>query len=135
MEIEIINDDIEIYCITAESFPDGIFPAFQKLHSLVPFSELRNYISISRPENGGNIVYRAGATEISPGDFLNLPLEKFVIQKGEYYSETIENYRNDLSIISKTFEKMIGKKNIDPTSYCVEWYISEKDMKCLVKIK
>jgi hypothetical protein len=134
MEIITLDSDIKIYYVTAKSYPDGILEAFQKLHSLIPFSEKRKYISVSRPENKGEIVYRAGASELEEGDLSKHGLESLVISRGKYIVSKVENYKNNLLAIGKTFETLIHQPNIDPHGYCVEWYISHNDVKCMVKL-
>ena len=63
MEEITINEDIKILYVTAKSFPQGIQEATDKLQKIVPFSANRNYFGVSRPENGGKIVYRAATEE------------------------------------------------------------------------
>lgn len=60
METVIIEKDIQIVCLTAKSFPEGIQDAHQQLHAIIPFSKERRYFGLSRPENG-IIVYKAAA--------------------------------------------------------------------------
>jgi hypothetical protein len=135
IETILIENDFPVFFVTADSYPDGIFPAFKKLHALIPFSPTRKYISLSRPENGGKIIYRAGAAELEAGDLAHLNLEAIVVKKGKYISLTLQNYRNDLSTIGKTFQILTAQEHIDPLGYCVEWYKSEIEMLCLVKLK
>lgn len=134
VQIKKIESDIEIYYVTAKSYPDGILEAFQKLHSLIPFSENRNYISVSRPENTQGVVYRAGARELEQNDLKKMGLESLVIPKGNYHCITIENYKSDVSKIAKAFEELIHQPNIDKNGYCIEWYINHNDVLCMVKI-
>ena len=35
----IIEKDIKVYCVTANSFPEGILTAHRTLHSKIPFSK------------------------------------------------------------------------------------------------
>ena len=134
METIAIDDDIKVFYVTAASFPDGIMAAHQKLHSLVPFSTDRRYFGISRPEKGV-IVYRAAAEEVNPGEGEKFNLDTLVLKKGKYISLTINDYMKDISIIDKTFKKLLSNPDIDPQGYCVEWYLSQKDVRCMVRLK
>ena len=134
METTTLDHDIKVFYITAKSFPDGIMEAHRKLHSLVPFSQSRKYFGISRPEHG-QIVYRAATEERNPGEAEKYDCDTLTLKKGNYLSTTIHDYMNDLTSIWKTFEQILSDPRIDPEGYCVEWYLSQKDVKCMVRLK
>ena len=134
METIAIDKDIKVFYVTATSFPDGIMEAHQKLHSRVPFSTNRRYFGISRPENGV-IVYKAAAEEINRGDAEKYNCDSLTLKKGNYISVTIHDYMKDISSIGKTFQKILSDPNIDSEGYCVEWYLSQKDVRCMVRLK
>lgn len=131
MEITIIENDILTYSLAATSFPEGIMEAHQKLHAIVPFSTERRYFGISRPENG-EIKYWSAA-EILQEDGNIKSLENFIIRKGNYINREIKNFRNKIPEIAHVFQELLQHPNIDPDSYCLEWYINN-DLKCMVKI-
>ena len=134
METTLIDKDIKVFYITATSFPDGVKGAHEKLHSLVPFSIERKYFGISRPENGV-IIYKAAAEELKEGEAKDLNLETMVLKKGTYISSTIHDFMKDLQSFERTFKKLLSHPGIDPQGYCVEWYLSNKDAKCMVRLK
>ena len=134
METTPLDHDIKVFYIPAKSFPDGIMEAHRTLHSLVPFSPNRKYFGISRPENG-QIVYRAATEEINPGEAEKYNCDTLTLKKGNYLSTTLHDYMNDLAGIAKTFEQILSDPHIDPEGYCVEWYLSQKDVKCMVRLK
>jgi predicted transcriptional regulator YdeE len=129
-----LDKDIPVFCVTAKSFPDGILEAHQKLHSLVPISKERAYFGISRPEKGV-IVYKAAAEEKNEGEAEKLGCEKFIIQRGKYIFLTIEDYAQDVQRIGNAFQKLISEPGIDPDGYCVEWYLNDKDIRCMIKLQ
>lgn len=135
MEIIKIERDITIFYVTAKSYPEGIMEAHQKLHSIVPFSYERNYFGLSRPENNNGIVYRAATEETYKGEALKYNCETLLINQGNYLSIVIKNYRKDLESIGIAFQKILSKPNIDPEGYCVEWYLSQNEVNCMVKLK
>lgn len=134
METISLENDIRIFYVTAESYPEGILAAHQKLHAMVPFSYDRKYFGLSRPENNQGIVYKAATEETYSGEAEKYGLECLIIPKGKYYSLIISNYRNDIPSIGKAFQELLSNDNIDPNGYCIEWYINEKDVNCLVKL-
>ncbi len=132
METYIIEKDIKVLCITASSFPDGVLAAHQKLHVMFPPASGRRYFGISRPDGSLGIVYKAAVEEMEEQ---NSELEHFIIREGTYISELIPDFMKDVSQIGKTFEKLLNESNIDPNGYCLEMYLNETDVRCLVGIK
>ncbi len=135
MDIIIIDKDITVMYVTADSFPNGVLTAHQQLHSIIPFSVERKYYGISRPEDNGEIVYRAAAEVIKQGEAEKLNLQTIILKKGKYISAVLKNYMTDLSAIGNTFQNMINHPEIDPQGYCIECYISDKDVQCMVKLR
>ncbi|MBB6444489.1 transcriptional regulator [Bacillus benzoevorans] len=133
METIVVEKDINVYSITAKSFPDGILAAHQQLHALLPSRE-RKYFGLSRPENGG-IVYKAAAAVVEEDKDENIDCESFVIKNGHYRCITVLNYMEELQGIGKAFSKLIADPDIDPNGYCVEYYFNDKDVKCMVRLK
>lgn len=135
METIKFENDVTVIYVTATSFPDGVMAAHQKLHSLIPFSTKRKYFGLSRPEGGAGIVYKAAAEVLESGEAEKLNLQTIIIKKGNYISVTLHNYMKDLPAIGNTFQQMIARPDIDPEGYCVEWYLSDKDVQCIVRLK
>ena len=130
-----LENDIQIFYVTAKSYPEGILAAHQQLHAMVPFSYERKYFGLSRPENNSGIVYRAATEETFEGEAEKYNCETLTINKGQYLSLIISNYRQDLPSIGIAFQKLLSQPNIDPQGYCIEWYISEPAVNCLVRLK
>ncbi|MEJ7587400.1 MAG: hypothetical protein WKI04_07550 [Ferruginibacter sp.] len=134
MEITILENAVTVFYITAKSFPEGIPHAHKSLHALVPFLKERKYFGISRPENGV-IIYRAAAEEIQPGEAGKLNCESLVLEKGKYISLTINDYNQDLQNIERSFKKLLEYPGLDPAGYCVEWYLDDKEVKCMIRLE
>jgi len=133
MKTIIFENDIKVFYVEAESFPDGIEAAHKKLHELVPFSDKRKYFGISRPENG-HIVYRAAAEEVIIGEAERLNCKILVLEKGNYISVTIEDYMQHIEGIGMAFEELLSLTGIDQQGYCVEWYFNDKDVRCMLRL-
>jgi len=134
METILQEQDIKVFYVTATSFPDGIRDAHEKLHALVPFSTDRKYFGISRPENNGLIVYRAAAEEIKKGEAERLNCGTLILKKGKYISLAIHDYMKDIQSINKAFQQLLYFPGLDPQGYCVEWYVTNKDVKCMIRL-
>ena len=133
MEIISVDKDIKVLYVTATSFPDGIKEAHEKLHSLILFSADRKYYGISRPENG-SIKYKAAAEELKEGEAETLHLDTLILKKGDYISLTVNDFIKDTASIERTFRQLLQYPGLDPQGYCVEWYLNDKDVKCMIRL-
>jgi len=127
------DKDIAVMYVQATSFPNGVMAAHEKLHSIVPHLAERKYLGISRPEKGA-IQYKAGAEVIKEGEANQYGLSTLVLPKGDYVSITINDYMKDIPAIGKAFNQLIALPAIDPNGYCVEWYLNNKDVICMVRM-
>ncbi|RZK41811.1 MAG: transcriptional regulator [Pedobacter sp.] len=128
-----LTEDIRVYYVNAESFPDGVLAAHQSLHALVPFSAERRYFGLSRMENG-EIIYKAAADELTLGDLSEHNLESMMIPAGNYQCIMIEDFMNNVPAIGNAFDKLTQLSDIDPQGYCIEWYVTDRDVRCMVRV-
>lgn len=135
MEKYNINKDINLLCVQAESFPDGIKPAFQKLEKIVGDPKKRDFYGISYPDGKGSLVYKAAAEEEFDGEAKQKLCESFVVRKGTYLTETIMNFMENIPLIGETFDRLLTTPELDQTFPCVEWYKSDKEVVCMVRLK
>ena len=129
-----LEKDIKVFCMTAKSFPDHVMEVHQKMHSMVPYTTNRRYFGISYPENG-TITYKSAAEEINPGEAEKYNCEPFTIKAGKYTCAIIKDFRKDISSIGKTFQELLSNPDIDPQGYCLEWYLGQNDVQCMVRLK
>jgi len=135
METIKIEDDIKVLYVTAKTFPAGIPEAVSKLHQLIPFSSERKIFGLSRPENGGGIVYRAAAEEMEEAEAEKLGCETLIIKNGNYISLTVNDFRQDVMRIDRAFKQLLNQPGLDPQGYCVEWYATDKEeVKCMIRL-
>ena len=75
------------------------------------------------------------ATETDPAeDSEALDCDVFFIKKGKYLSRLIHNFRDDIPAIGRTFQQLLDDPRIDPDGYCLEWYLGENDVRCMVRL-
>jgi hypothetical protein len=135
METLKLDNDIKVFYVTAETFPEGIPDATNKLHQLFPFSKERKIFGLSRPENNGKIVYRAAAEELEPGEAEKFNCETLIIKKGKYVSLVVNDFREDVLSIDRAFKQLLKEPNLDPQGYCVEWYANDKEaVTCMIRL-
>lgn len=135
METITFENDITVMYKTADSFPNGVMAAHEALHAIVPFSSDRRYYGVSRPENGGGIIYRAAVEELKPGEAGSFGLDTLVLKKGKYISVTIPDFMKDPQSIRQTFGELLHQPGLDPQGYCVELYFNDKDVKCMIRLE
>ena len=135
MEKYFLKDNIKVFYVTAKSFPNGVMAAYQKLHSLLPSTKDRKFYGISYPGENGTIIYKAAVEESQPGEAEKYGCDTFTIPKGEYISELLTDWKKDETIIGKTFKKLIAHPKIDKNGFCLEMYLNDKDMRCLVSLE
>jgi hypothetical protein len=130
-----LNSDINVLCVTASSFPDGIMAAFNKLNSLVDTPGSRKVFGISYGDGNKNIIYKAALEENSADEATRLGCERFTIRKGEYVSEYIEDFMKNIPAMGQAFQEMCKDKRIDSNGYCIEMYLNNnKDVLCMVRL-
>jgi hypothetical protein len=135
MEPYFLNTDINVLCVTASSFPDGIMAAFNKLNSLVQLPESRRVFGISYGDGDKDIIYKAAVEENSIDEAARFGCERFTIKKGEYISEHIEDFMKNIPAMGQAFQEMCRDKRIDNNGYCIEMYLNNnKDVLCMVKL-
>lgn len=134
METLMLDNDIRVLCVTAAAYPQGIADAHQRLHATVPYSSGRKYFGLSRPESGEGIVYHAAAEELMPGEAEKYKCHTRVIKKGKYITLALRDYMKDLHGIESAFRELLSTPGLDPEGYCVEWYISNKELKCMIRL-
>jgi predicted transcriptional regulator YdeE len=133
MEQYHLAGDMIVFCAPAVSFPDGVIEAHQKLHTMVPSTPARKYFGLSRPENGV-ISYYAATEEVYPGEAEKYGCNKITLKKGNYATLLIKDYMQDIPAIGKAFTQLLTVPGLDKDGYCVEWYLNDKDLQCMVRV-
>ncbi len=134
MEKFLIDNDIIVLCVSANSFPEGVSEAHERLHSLLPNIQGRNFYGLSSPNQLGEIVYKAAVEQQYVGEAKQLKCESFVLRKGEYIGSIVYDFPNHMQEIGKVFNDILGDPRIDHKGCCVEVYLNEKDVQCMVRI-
>ncbi len=135
MKTYTFDKDITVFYVTATSFPEGVLAAHEKLHSIVPFSTERKFFGVSRPEDDGPIVYRAAAEELYKGEAKKFNCDTLVLKKGKYIGMDVKNFMSDVQSVQRAFDEILEQPDLDPNGYCVELYLSEKDVRCMVRLE
>jgi hypothetical protein len=135
MEKCFLASDIQTFCVAATHFPAGVKAAHEQLHALLPTIAGRNFYGISWGAANGDIVYKAAVEELYEGEAEKYGCETFLIRKGNYSCQTIQHWQQDESLIGKTFLQLLNNKEVDENGYCVEVYLDDQTLKCMVTLK
>ena len=135
MEIYKLEEDVNVMCLQAKSFPEGIKEAFDKLYALLPDAKDRTFYGISHGAPDDSIIYKAAVKISGKGEADKYGCEHFVIVRGEYATETIMDWHQHIPSIGATFMRLLSDPRMDRNFPCVEWYKSDKELMCMVKIK
>lgn len=136
MEKITIEKDIKVLCLRAMSFPDDMIETHRKLRMLFLFNGKRQYFGLSHLDHDKEkILYRAAAEELEEDEVERLHCESFTIKSGEYASITIPDFMKDISAVGKVFAELLRSPNVDPEAYCLEWYLNDTDVRCMVPLK
>lgn len=134
MESMTLSEDILVHCITAGSFPDGVKQAHESLHALLPFDTNRKYFGLSWPQDG-QIIYKAAAEELQPGELSGHKLETIALIKGDYLYIDIHDFMNDIPAIGEAFQQLIHDDRIAADGFCIEWYMPGDLCRCMVRTR
>jgi hypothetical protein len=127
------KQDIPVFGKQVSTFPQGIQEAFDELVDVVGGFN-RPFYGVSWME-GDKVIYYALVEERS-GDVVDeKKFKRMKIHKGEYLTETILNWHEKIDSINTTFHKLMEDKRIEHGHPCVEWYKSDEEMVCMVKMK
>jgi hypothetical protein len=64
-----------------------------------------------------------------------LGLDRFLIPKGIYIGIEIPDFMNHIPEIGKSFKELLASPDIDPNGFCLEMYMGETDVRCMVKLE
>jgi predicted transcriptional regulator YdeE len=133
METIKVEEDIHVFGTEVRTFPAGVKEAFDALEKKIPDGRNRAYYGLSRMKPDGGIFYVAAAEEKQPGEAEKLNYTRYTIAKGEYAAQSIHNWMENIDKIKDVFHELL-QKDIDENTFCVEWYKSDDEMICMVKV-
>lgn len=134
MEKYILPDDLRVFGVQVKTFPNGISEAFDSLVKMLPGRFDRSFYGISYVENDA-MVYIAAAGEKYKGEAEKYNCKGYTIEKGEYLTETVNEWRKKTDRIGDVFHDMMRDARVDKTKPAVEWYKNDEEMLCMVRSK
>ena len=135
METYNLKNDLKVFGKEVRTFPLGVAEAFHDLLTMIPDGSHRAYYGLSHIDEMGKIIYKAAAEENYAGEAEKYNCKRYLIEKGEYLAVSITNWRDNTDCIKDVFHDMMEDDRADKTKEVVEWYKTETEMLCLVKVK
>jgi len=135
METYNLKNDLKVFGKEVRTFPLGVAEAFHDLLTMIPDGSHRAYYGLSHIDEMGKIIYKAAAEENYAGEAEKYNCKRYLIEKGEYLAVSITNWRDNTDCIKDVFHDMMEDDRSDKTKEVVEWYKTETEMLCLVKMK
>lgn len=133
MQIYRIENDASIFGVEAASFPNGVQQAWADLHKLLPTTTNRIFYGVSHGTEDGKIAYKACVKEAFANEAQSFGLASFVLPKGDYIGTTLHGFMKQLSKIGETFQALLARGDYDKNSACIEWYLNESDVVCMIR--
>jgi hypothetical protein len=133
MEIFNLPHDVKVFGFRVTSFPAGFGEAFDSLIKMLPGGFDRPYYGIRYIDKDGQMIYIAAALEKYGGEAEKYNCERYIIEKGEYVTVTVYDWREKTGSIKEVFHEIIRDSRVDKTKPAVEWYKNDHEMMCMVQ--
>jgi hypothetical protein len=131
-EISLANP-IDLVAKQVKTFPLGIEQAFDNLASTLPNGMSRAYYGISWMEDG-KVIYYAAAEQNGKAEHQEFALEPWTIESGKYIAVTVLDWHKKIDSIKDVFHNLMEDTRTDKTKPYVEWYKSDDEMICMMKV-
>jgi len=134
MEKYNLTNDLTVFGRQVKTFPSGIGEAFDELIKLTgDGAGERSYYGVSEFKDG-KMVYYAMAAEKIEGEARKYNYDQLKIEKGEYLTSTLIDWQKKTGCIKDVFYEIIQDPRVNKTKPAIEWYKSDNEMMCLVKM-
>ncbi|HZJ60088.1 MAG TPA: hypothetical protein VFD24_07410 [Chitinophagaceae bacterium] len=135
METYDLKKDLKVFGKEVKTFPQAVKEAFSSLLNMIPDGFKRSYYGLSYMDDKGKMVYIATAEEKDEGEAEKYNCERYTVEKGEYLAVTLDDWLKKVDCIKDIFHEMMEDDRADKTRPVVEWYKTETEMLCLVRMK
>ena len=129
----VIKQDIPVICKRVDTFPNGIKEAFDAIFKEFGMVGRENY-GISYMDEKFQIVYQVAVTEKFDGEADGTNYESYTIRKGDWLCVTLTDWMSKTGQIKDVFGQLMRDPRVDKTSIGLEWYKSDKEMQCMMRL-
>ncbi len=131
MTIYKLEEDLPLMGFRVKNFPEGIKEAFGDL--VQRFGKNRDYYGLSWMDGQQEVVYYAMVKEAFPGEGQPLQFAQLLLEKGDYETERLTDWMQQLHCIKDIFQELIKNSRTGSDRPCVEWYQSDESMLCMLR--
>lgn len=128
-----LKNDLSVFGVPVTTFPNGIGEVFDSLIRLIPDGLNRSYFGISKMD-GEEITYIAAAEQKENGESEKFRCNNYLIEGGEYFVIEVKDWRSKTDSIKNVFGEMMQDPYTDKSKPCVEWYRTDIEMWCMMKV-
>jgi len=134
MEKYNLTNDVKVFGLQVKTFPSGIGEAFDELIKKTgDCAGFRAYYGISELKDG-KMVHYAVAEEKFQGEAEKYNCERLKIEKGDYLTATVFEWRKKTGCIKDVFSELIQDPRVNKTKPAIEWYKDDNEMMCMVEL-
>jgi hypothetical protein len=134
MEKFVLPKDLHLFGNRVHTFPMGIKESFDALIEMLPEGLERPYYGVSWME-GEDVIYYTMAAEKFQGESKKYNCEMdLTIEKGEYLAATVYDWMSKTDSIKDVFDALMKDPRVAMGAPCVEWYKSDEEMVCMIKM-
>lgn len=130
MELYQQLEDIKVVGIQVNTFPLGIKEAFTSLMQI--FGTSREYYGISWMRDADQVIYYAAVTQHMTDKEME-QFESLIIEKGNYDMETMYEWMSKTDCIKDVFHALMQDRKPLKSRPCIEWYVSDHEMRCMIR--
>lgn len=132
MEIYLQQEDVMLYGIHVKTFPVGIKESFDIL--MEAFGETQSYYGISWVAEDGSIQYYSAVSVPDYSEANAANYDKLIIPQGKYATSTIYDWLPKTDSVKDVFHELLAGACPDKERACIEWYKSDEEMLCMVRV-
>ena len=133
MEKLTLKEGLKVFGFKVTIFPEGIGAVLEQLVNRIPEGLARSYYGISEMTKDG-MIYRATVEEKEEEEGAKYSCESYSIEKGEYLTITLTDWRQKTDSIKDIFHVLLQDNRVDKKKPAIEWYKNEHEMLCMLKI-
>lgn len=132
MEKYLLKRELKVFGEQVTTFPYGIAETFEKLMKMLGGFN-RSFYGISYMDPTGKIVYYATALEINEDEAEKYNCNRLIIEKGEYLTQKIDEWKDKTDCIKDVFTALIKEGCPPKERPAIEWYKNEHELFCMIK--
>jgi predicted transcriptional regulator YdeE len=126
-------EPLTLMYIKAETFPEGITPAWDKLDKTLKSIGGREFYGAAKMIDG-KMEYRACVVPLDENEHKQLGMDTFSIPAGNYAAKNLIDWHSHIPEIREIFMELNSKFAANPGLYNLEYYLNNKELIIMLPI-